>query len=146
MAEAGAVQPAPGTADAASIARGEAVMDEVYWPGFTDSLPAERTPMLNYTLRQLYAEAWAAEGMSIRDRRLLIIGVSSALGRSDLIEVQAFAALRRGELTVAQLRAAVVHLHYFVGWSNGTVVDRGVESAIRSFTALDAEADTASAS
>lgn len=110
-------------------------MDQVYWPGFSSALPADRTPMLDYTLRQLYGEAWAADGMSIRDRRLLIIGVSSALGRADLVEVQAYAALRRGELTVEELRAAVVHLHYFVGWGNGTMVDRGAESAIKSFLA-----------
>jgi 4-carboxymuconolactone decarboxylase len=115
-------------------------MDEIYWPGFKDALPAQRSPMLNYTLRQLYAEAWAAEGMSIRDRRLLIIGVSSALGRGDLVEVQALAALRRSELTIAELRAAVVHLHYFVGWGNGTMVDRGVESAITSYLAYQAQA------
>jgi 4-carboxymuconolactone decarboxylase len=131
--------PAPGTSDAASVARGEEVMDLVYWPGFKDNLPTQRSPMLNYTLRQLYAEAWAAEGMSIRDRRLLILGVSASLGRADLIEVQALAALRRRELTAAELRAAVVHLHYFVGWGNGTMVDRGVESAISAFTAMSAE-------
>jgi 4-carboxymuconolactone decarboxylase len=117
---------------AESITRGLAMMDRVYWPGFSDSLPAERSPMLDYTIGHLFGDIWTREGLSVRDRRLLVLGVTAALGRADLLETQAKGALIQGELTPEELREAVLHLHFFVGWGNGTMLDRGVEAAIAS--------------
>ena len=68
--------------------RGLAVMDEVYGAGFSDSMPATGEPMLTETVEHLFADIWARPGLSIRDRRLLVLGATAALGRADLIEVQ----------------------------------------------------------
>jgi 4-carboxymuconolactone decarboxylase len=52
------------------------------------------------------------------------------LGRADLIEIQARGALQNDELSPGELREAVLQLHYYVGWGNGTQVNNGVEAAI----------------
>jgi len=114
---------------------GLSMMDEVYGPGFTGSLPAERTPMLEKTVDHLFGEIWSRPGLSVRDRRLLVLGATAALGRADLIEIQVRGALHNGELTAEQLREAVLHLHYYVGWGNGTQVNNGVEAALRAHAA-----------
>jgi len=116
---------------------GLAMMDEVYGPGFTEALPAERTPMLEKTVDHLFAEIWSRPGLSVRDRRLLVLGATAALGRADLIEIQVRGALHNGELTEEQLREAVLHLNYYVGWGNGTQVNNGVEAALRAHAAKD---------
>ncbi|MFJ8816378.1 carboxymuconolactone decarboxylase family protein [Amycolatopsis thermoflava] len=114
---------------------GLSMMDEVYGPGFTDSLPAERTPMLEKTVDHLFGEIWSRPGLSVRDRRLLVLGATAALGRADLIEIQVRGALHNGELTAEQLREAALHLQYYVGWGNGTQVNNGVEAALRAHAA-----------
>jgi 4-carboxymuconolactone decarboxylase len=111
--------------------RGLEMMDEVYGPGFSDTMPTERSPMLDDTIGHLFGEIWSRPGLSVRDRRLLVIGATAAMGRADLIEIQVRGALAGDELTAEQLREAVLHLHYYVGWGNGTQLHKGVEAALR---------------
>jgi 4-carboxymuconolactone decarboxylase len=105
-------------------------MDAVYGPGFSEAMPEVSNPMLEDTIDHLFGEIWSRPGLSIRDRRLLVIGATAALGRADLIEIQARGALQNDELSPGELREAVLQLHYYVGWGNGTQVNRGVEAAI----------------
>jgi 4-carboxymuconolactone decarboxylase len=105
-------------------------MDAVYGPGFSEAMPEVSNPMLEDTIDHLFGEIWSRPGLSIRDRRLLVIGATAALGRADLIEIQARGALQNDELSPDELREAVLQLHYYVGWGNGTQVNRGVEAAI----------------
>ncbi|BBZ27362.1 putative 4-carboxymuconolactone decarboxylase [Mycolicibacterium madagascariense] len=108
-------------------------MDAVYGPGFSATMPKESNPMLQDTIDHLFGEIWSRPGLSIRDRRLLVIGATAALGRADLIEIQVRGALTNGELTPGELREAVLQLHYYVGWGNGTQVNNGVEAAIAAY-------------
>ncbi|MCI2421332.1 carboxymuconolactone decarboxylase family protein [Saccharopolyspora sp. K220] len=110
---------------------GMSMMDKVYGAGFSGNLPAERSPMLEKTVDHLFGEIWSRPGLSVRDRRLLVIGATAALGRADLIQIQVEGALANGEFTAEELREAVLHLHYYVGWGNGTQVNNGVEAALR---------------
>ncbi|WP_210419611.1 carboxymuconolactone decarboxylase family protein [Mycolicibacterium sp. ELW1] len=105
-------------------------MDAVYGPGFSETMPDVSNPMLQDTIDHLFGEIWSRPGLSIRDRRLLVIGATAALGRADLIEIQARGALQNDELSPGELREAVLQLHYYVGWGNGTQVNKGVEAAI----------------
>ena len=105
-------------------------MDAVYGPGFSETMPDVSNPMLQDTIDHLFGEVWSRPGLSIRDRRLLVIGATAALGRADLIQIQARGALQNDELSPGELREAVLQLHYYVGWGNGTQVNQGVEAAI----------------
>ncbi|MBQ0923589.1 carboxymuconolactone decarboxylase family protein [Saccharopolyspora endophytica] len=107
------------------------MLDQVYGPGFSENLPADRSPMLEKTVDHLFGEIWSRPALSVRDRRLLVIGATAALGRADLIQIQAQGALANDEFTAEELREAVLHLHYYVGWGNGTQVNNGVEAALR---------------
>ncbi|WP_246536359.1 carboxymuconolactone decarboxylase family protein [Saccharopolyspora endophytica] len=110
---------------------GMSMLDQVYGPGFSENLPADRSPMLEKTVDHLFGEIWSRPALSVRDRRLLVIGATAALGRADLIQIQAQGALANDEFTAEELREAVLHLHYYVGWGNGTQVNNGVEAALR---------------
>ncbi|MDY6998740.1 MAG: NAD(P)-binding domain-containing protein [Actinomycetota bacterium] len=110
-------------------------MAAVYGPQVAAMMPAERSATLNDTIDHLFGEIWSRPGMSIRDRRLLVIGATAALGRADLIEVQVRGALLNGELTAEQLEELVLMLHYYVGWGNGTEVQKGVTAALESVAA-----------
>jgi len=109
----------------------------VYGAGFTGTLPREYTPVLEKTVEHLFGEIWSRPGLSVRDRRLLVIGATAALGRADLIEIQVRGALANRELSAEELREAVLQLQYYVGWGNGSQVDSGVEAALRAYEKED---------
>jgi 4-carboxymuconolactone decarboxylase len=117
---------------------GSEMMDAVYGPGFSARLPqGERSPFRRDTVEHLFANVWSRPGLSVRDRRLLVIGATAALGRSDLIRVQALGALRNDELDPSQLEEALLHLAYYVGWGNASAIGEGFAAALADLAALD---------
>src|SRR3546814_4982675 len=53
---------------------------------------------LGYTADHLFGEIWNREGLSFRDRRLLLIGLLVGRGLHDVIDIQMEAALKNEEL------------------------------------------------
>ncbi|MBP1775448.1 MAG: 4-carboxymuconolactone decarboxylase, partial [candidate division NC10 bacterium] len=67
--------------------KGKAMFDAVY--GGVLPVPPDRDlPFQNLMLDNLFSEVWGREAMSIRDRRLIIIGVIAATADASLIEIQ----------------------------------------------------------
>ncbi|OPX13870.1 carboxymuconolactone decarboxylase family protein [Gordonia sp. i37] len=73
-----------------------------------------------HTADQVFGEVWSREGLSIRDRRLLLLGALAQSGQIDVAEIQASSALANGELTPEQLEEISLFLCYYVGWPLGT--------------------------
>lgn len=122
---------------------GSSMMDAVYGDGFSKRLPQEdQKPFLLDTVEHLFADIWSRPGLSVRDRRLLVIGATAALGRSDLIRIQTLGGLRNGELDETQLREALLHLAYYVGWGNASAVGNGFDAALADFAALSPDTTT----
>ena len=96
--------------------RGVDMMSKVYGWEMSDG------PGLHFahTADQLFAEVWTREGLSMRDRRLLLLGALAAGGQVDVAEIQAGAALGNEELTPEQLEEIALFLCYHVGWPTGT--------------------------
>jgi alkylhydroperoxidase/carboxymuconolactone decarboxylase family protein YurZ len=93
-------------------------------------MPEQLDPYTGETVRHLFADVWARPELSVRDRRLLVIGATAALGRADLMQIQVRGALANRELTTDQLNEVILHLAFYVGWGNATAVHRGVAAAI----------------
>lgn len=113
----------------AAVASGLSMMDAVYGAGFSQNMPRSGTAFEKETEDHLFGEIWSRPGLSVRDRRLLVLGATAALGDSELIRTQVSGALANHELTAAQLDEAVLHLAYYVGWGRATSVHRGVAAA-----------------
>jgi 4-carboxymuconolactone decarboxylase len=82
------------------------------------------------TIDHLFGEIWSRETMSVRDRRLLLIGLLVGQGLDDVVELQLDAAKRLDELTDDQLREIVVFLSYYAGWPRGAKLNAIVEKLI----------------
>jgi 4-carboxymuconolactone decarboxylase len=95
-------------------ARGEEMFHEVY--GGIVPLPPVNDDFLRLLLDQLFAEVWSREALSIRDRRLILVGVLAALGEGETFEIQIRAALTRGELTREQVEEVLIFLPSYVGY------------------------------
>ena len=97
--------------------RGAAKMRQVY-AGDVIDLPEGTIPFNDVMQRTLFAEVWDREELDIRSRRLLIMGVIAAHGQVDTWKIQARAALRRRELTPAELRETLIMLAPYAGYPN----------------------------
>ncbi|MDV8070654.1 NAD(P)-binding domain-containing protein [Rhodococcus sp. IEGM 1366] len=111
--------------------RGRVMMDRVYGSGFSSQIPQDSVvPALVDTVEHLFAEVWGRAHLSLRDRRLLVLGATAMTGRGDLLDVQLRGALSNGEFTVAQMREITVMLSNYCGPQNGTSILGVVEKLI----------------
>ncbi|MFE3262303.1 carboxymuconolactone decarboxylase family protein [Nocardia sp. NPDC059229] len=106
--------------------RGLAKMAEVYGWEFKDG-PGDHFAV---TADHLFGDIWSRPELSVRDRRLLLLGALTAQGLFDVAEIQVGAALRNDELSPAQLRDVALFLGYYVGWPSGTRLDTVVGAVL----------------
>jgi 4-carboxymuconolactone decarboxylase len=106
--------------------RGLAKMTEVYGWEFEDG-PGEHFAV---TADHLFADIWSRPALTVRERRLLLLGALTAQGNVDVAEIQIGAALRNGELSEEQLREIALFLCHYVGWPAGTKLDGTVGKVI----------------
>src|ERR1700722_12229553 len=86
-------------------ATGQATFDEVY-AGDLGALPPPGTaPFIDYMLETLFGKLWADETLSIRERRLLLLGALAAQGDDVALTIHLHVAVESGELYVGQHRA-----------------------------------------
>ena len=67
-------------------------------------------------LEGLFAEVWTNDTLSMRDRRLVLLGVIGSLGEKDTFGIQCKAAMKNGELDAAQLREVLIMLANYAGY------------------------------
>lgn len=73
-------------------------MDIVYGPSFHDAtVDNDGSPYNIETVKHLFGEIWSRPGLSLRERRMLVMGASAQLGRSGLTETQVYGGLLNGE-------------------------------------------------
>lgn len=110
--------------------RGAAKIKEVY---AGDVVTPQRGAMAfsDLMLEQLFAEVWTREALTMRDRRLLLLGAIAALGESMTFGIQSKAALKNAELTPEQLRECLIFLTQYVGYPRAAGLIGVVEKAIQ---------------
>ena len=116
-------------ADSDRRERGYQKIQEVYAGDVP--IPAEGVnEFADIMLSQLFAEVWTRDVLSMRDRRLILLGAILALGESMTFEIQAKAALKKGELTPEQLREVLVFAVHYVGYPRAAGMIGAVEKVI----------------
>jgi 4-carboxymuconolactone decarboxylase len=110
--------------------KGLAVVDEVYGPGFNKMMEPLKDVRFNQEIvANQFGNLWADPAMSIRDKRLMVLGATTMLGRADLIEVQMTGALVNEEFTPEQLALIPLFMLFYAGAGNTTALYRGIEAA-----------------
>ncbi len=72
------------------------------------------------TVEHLFGDIWTRPGLSLRDRRLLLVGMLAGQGLNDVLDIQLPAALANGELSPDELREIGIFLMHYVGWPLGS--------------------------
>ncbi|TYB55334.1 carboxymuconolactone decarboxylase family protein [Nonomuraea sp. PA05] len=82
------------------------------------------------TVDHLFADIWSRPGLSMRDRRLLLVGVLAAKGLNDVLDIQIPAALGNDELTAGELREIAIFLTHYIGWPLGAKLSVQIDTLI----------------
>src|SRR4029079_7212130 len=103
--------------------KGLAKMNEVYgW-----EMPnVEGNEYFALTADHLFGTIWSRPGLSMRDKRLMTLTVVTALGITDLAEIQANAALANGEISEDELKEMAIFLTHYLGFPLGSKLDGAV--------------------
>lgn len=105
--------------------RGKAMMRDVYGWDFDPNTTFE-----HQTVDHLFGDVWAGGDLSVRDRRLVLIGLCAGTGQIDVAALQLDAAVTKGELSPADLRELVVLLAHYAGWPRAAALNSEVEKLI----------------
>jgi 4-carboxymuconolactone decarboxylase len=105
--------------------RGQEMMRAVYGWDIEPTKPFEVA-----TVDHLFGEVWASGDLSVRDRRLVLIGLAAGSGLEDVAAFQVESALKLGELTPDDVRGLVVFLAHYAGWPKAAKLNSLVEEII----------------
>jgi 4-carboxymuconolactone decarboxylase len=106
--------------------RGLETMTEIYGWEMSDG----DGDFFAYTVEHLFADIWNRPGLSVRDRRLLLLGVLVGHNDHDVLPIQLGAAFANGELDEQALREIVVFLSHYAGWPAGARLFTQVEKVL----------------
>ena len=110
--------------------KGLDIVDEVYGPGARTMMDGQEDSLyIRETVNHLFAEVWTLPHLSIRDKRLLVIGATTMLGRADLLEIQLAGAIANEELTDAQMEEMRVLMLFYAGAGNTSALGQGIAAA-----------------
>lgn len=108
-------------------AKGLEKMKEVYaW-----DMPDMPGRFFALTVDHLFGTIWTREGLSMRDRRLMLLAVLTAQNQEALLEVQLNAILSNGELTVDELKEISIFITHYVGFPLGSKLDGAIHRVVQ---------------
>lgn len=94
-----------------------------------------------YTVEHLFGDVWQREGLSLRDRRLLLSGMLIGSGQDDVLDIQIPSSLTQGDLDADEWREIVIFVAHYGGWPRGARLNNMVEAAIARVAATRDDVD-----
>ncbi|HKK51658.1 MAG TPA: carboxymuconolactone decarboxylase family protein [Myxococcota bacterium] len=126
-------------ADSERRRRGLEMIEEVYAGDVV--VPPEGNAFTDLMLEQVFAEVWSRDVLSIRDRRLLLLGIIAEKGEAMTFGIQAKAALKRGELAPDELRELLLMIAQYAGYPRAASLIGVVEQQIAAVAKEESPSD-----
>jgi 4-carboxymuconolactone decarboxylase len=120
-------------------AKGVTAFNAVY--GSMMTAPDEPTDDVFFELMlgNLFADIWSRPGLSLRDRRLVLMGAIAAQGQADVFGIQVETGLGSGHLTEEQVNEMILQLTQYIGYPKTTAMRGAAGKAIHSWKKKQAE-------
>lgn len=93
-------------------------------------VPPEGYPFADIMLETLFAEIWTRDTLSMRDKRILLLGMIAAQAQPETFKIQAKAGIKRGELTAEELRELHIFIAQYCGYPKAAALVGPMEAAI----------------
>lgn len=114
--------------DAERRAAGEEKIKDVYAGDVVT--PPEGYAFTDIMLKQLFAEVWTRETLSMRDKRILLLGMIAAQGETMTFKIQVKASLKRGEMNPEEVRELHLFIAQYCGYPRAAAMLAPMEEAI----------------
>lgn len=96
--------------------KGAEVFNQVYCGDIPHPEEKGSDKFFDYMLENLFAQCWGDNTVSIKERRLVLIGAIIAQGEEMTFAIQARSAMKNGELTFEQLEEIMLLMTQYVGY------------------------------
>jgi 4-carboxymuconolactone decarboxylase len=93
-------------------------------------VPPEGYLFTDVMLNQLFADQWNRDATSMRDKRILLLGMIAALGETMTFKIQAKAAIKNGEISDDELRELHLFIAQYCGYPRAASMLAPMEEAI----------------
>ncbi|WP_407686646.1 carboxymuconolactone decarboxylase family protein [Mycobacterium sp. HUMS_1102779] len=95
----------------------------------TVAAPEDASPVVaNGLLDFVFAEVWARPGLGRRDRRFVTLACVAGADATAALEQHVYAALNSGDLTITEMREAVLHFAVYAGWPKASQFNMVVDA------------------
>jgi len=84
-------------------------------------------------LKQLFAEVWTRDTLSMRDKRILLLGIIAEKGEPTTFKIQVKASLKRGEINADEARELLLFIAQYAGYPRAASMLAPLEEAIGEF-------------
>jgi 4-carboxymuconolactone decarboxylase len=115
-------------ADSERRKRGLEMINKVYAGDVV--APPEGNVFTDIMLEQVFAEVWSRDVLSIRDRRILLLGIIAEKGEAMTFGIQVKAALKNGELTADEIREFTLMIAQYSGYPRAAALIGVIETQI----------------
>ena len=112
-------------------ARGEEMIKDVYAGDVV--VPPEGYAFTDVMLKQLFAELWTRDTLSMRDKRILLLGIIAEKGEPTTFKIQVKASLKRGEMNPEEARELLLFVAQYSGYPRAAAMLGPMEEAIAEF-------------
>jgi 4-carboxymuconolactone decarboxylase len=92
--------------------------------------PGEGYAFTDIMLEQLFAEVWTRDTLSMRDKRILLLGIIAEKGEPATFKIQLKASLKRGEMTPEEARELLLFIAPYAGYPRAAALIGPIEEAI----------------
>ncbi|NQX87118.1 MAG: carboxymuconolactone decarboxylase family protein [Halioglobus sp.] len=96
-------------------------------------VPPEGYTFTDVMLKQLFAELWTRDTLSMRDKRILLLGIIAEKGEATTFKIQIKASLKRGEIDAEEAREFLLFIAQYAGYPRAASMLGPVEEAIAEF-------------
>lgn len=105
-------------------------LGEVRYAELMQDPSSTNTRWQNFVAEFSWGECWSDPSLSARDRSILMLGVTSALGRPEEFEGHVVNALRNG-LKEEELEPILVQIGVYCGVPIGSMCQRGIANVLK---------------
>ena len=118
---------------------GEDKIKEVYAGDVT--VPPQGYAFTDIMLETLFAEVWTRDTLSMRDKRIMLMGMIAAQGEGMTFKIQTKAGIKNGELTPEDIRELHLFIAQYCGYPRAASLLGPMEEGIAE-AQKDLQADT----
>ncbi len=81
-------------------------------------------------LKQLFAELWTRDKLSMRDKRILLLGIIADKGEAETFKIQVKASIKNGEIDGEDARELLLFIAQYAGYPRAAAMLGPMEAGI----------------